>query len=208
MKPLGTIFGLFIIGAIFSIGWSVIGFLFSHLKIIIFAAVMLLLIVIFHEIGQKKLANTEVVTLQDESKPSLSQQTTGEAECKLIKISALLAFVSLFMNWTHYSYFSKTGTAYGFSALLLFWAYPLLMVWLNKPMNEVWAVRMSLLNIGIAAVFLFTASSYTIMNHEVNAAGIGGVLYFVAALLLFFGVMVSLPAKNKIDQSKASSPVD
>ena len=108
----------------------------------------------------------------------------------IILSSACLAGASMFMNWVHFWFYSRTGTALGLMTLLALWAYPVLCVvfgWRIGP------------RLGMACALVSAVFAVAILAKLSNFAALGAVAFLLASILLFVGVVLHTALSSKIE---------
>jgi len=106
---------------------------------------------------------------------------------KIISISFVTAFASMFLNWTYGSFFPQNGFTQLAIVLLLFWVYPVYGVLFGGNINKYFAYLCSLGSF-IAIVYYIYSKNAEIFGGFMNLAGNGAWVFLFSTLMLGIGV--------------------
>ena len=122
---------------------------------------------------------------------------------KVIFVAACVAAVSMLTTWIDLGIASRNGLADGEFLFLVFWIYPLLMLFKNKPISRVWGLVCA---IPCAAYALFVLGHLS--STGAGRPGPGPYLFLLASIALMFGTFGYKPAHLQKSEAQLSPGTD
>lgn len=106
---------------------------------------------------------------------------------KLIFISTVVAVLSLFMKWVDIGFISASGFQQQGYLFLIFYLYPVIQLFRNKPINKLVGIILSVLAL-VAGIGYILSKSGDFFDQTINVASTGLYVYIISAILLIVGV--------------------
>lgn len=126
-----------------------------------------------------------------------------------IIVSGCFALASIFLgSWVDISFIfwhinSITGAAIGVTVLLGIWLYPVLMVFMDRPVNKKWVGWAAVFAVLVAIAFmLYVRSKSGILIHTDPGFGVG--IFLVACVFLFLGIALYKPKLISLSKTTTS----
>lgn len=112
---------------------------------------------------------------------------------KVIFVAACVAIGSMLMKWVDIGIVSQSGLSQGTFLFLVLWVYPLLMLFQNKDIHQVWGLGCSIASV-IATLAYISSKSVDFLGEAVNASASGAYLFLIASIALTVGIVKYKPA--------------
>jgi len=106
---------------------------------------------------------------------------------KIISISFVTAFASMFLNWTYGSFFPQNGFTQLAIVLLLFWAYPMYGILSGNNINKYLAYICPLGAFIVIVCYIYSKNA-EIFGSFMNLAGNGAWIFLFSTLVLGIGI--------------------
>jgi len=125
---------------------------------------------------------------------------------KIIFVAACLAAATMLMKWVDVGIISQSGLSQQAYIFLVFWVYPVLMLFKNKAILRVWGLVCSIASVVVTSAFI-SSKSGELFGTTVNAAATGAYLFVFASIMLTVGIIKYKPVildDDNIEQSAAA----
>ena len=126
---------------------------------------------------------------------------------RIIFIASCIALASMFMSWVDVGIIKRNGFEQQTFLLLVFWIYPVFMLFRNKAINRIFGIFCSIGSF-ILTIAYVNSKSVELFDRQVNAAATGAWIFVFASVALGFGIIKYIPIgshdvqKETIDISK------
>lgn len=108
---------------------------------------------------------------------------------KIILITTVIAFISLFLPWVELGILSASGFQQGGYLFLIAFIYPVYCVLKNTYINKVGGLVCGIVAL-IASIAYISSKSDEIFGTAINVAGSGAYLFLISTIGLIIGVVL------------------
>jgi hypothetical protein len=121
---------------------------------------------------------------------------------RIIFVAGCVAMTSMFMKWVDIGIVSQTGFSQGTFILLGLWVYPILMLFKNKVIHQVWGLVCSITSVVLSINYIASKSVDVGLNRVimVNVAATGAYLFMLASIALIVGIVKYKPIENNVEK--------
>jgi hypothetical protein len=107
---------------------------------------------------------------------------------KVIFVTACVAILSMLMNWVDIGFTTRIGMSQETFLLLVFWIYPVLMLFKNKPISLLLGLVCAISSFVFTAIYIST-KSVEILGEAINVSAIGAWVFLGASIALGVGIV-------------------
>jgi len=119
---------------------------------------------------------------------------------KIMFVMGCVAILSMFMSWVDVGFIAQSGMSQLMFFLLVFWVYPLLMLFKNNSINRIWGLASSLASV-LATIMYIGSKTIEISGNTVNVAATGAYLFLFASIGLIVGVLKYAPTQTNTNDA-------
>jgi hypothetical protein len=134
-------------------------------------------------------ANTSQKIANKETKVSKLFWKNWNVGGKLIFLSTCAAIASMFGKWADIGFTSRSGFSENMYLLLIFYIYPIIVLFENRKIKIVWGLLCSIASLALNLAYL-NYNQIVFLNKRIITSAGGAWLFFIASAALTVGVVV------------------